>query len=54
MARKKEYVRLRKDKTDSKKCISCMKCIRVCKEYARSISSLKLRMTENKLKKVVT
>lgn len=29
-----------------------MKCIRVCKEYARSISSLKLRMTENKLKKV--
>lgn len=39
-------------KTDSKKCISCMKCIRVCKEYARSISSLKLRMTENKLKKV--
>lgn len=39
-------------KTDAKKCISCMKCIRVCKEYARSVSSLKLRMTENKLKKV--
>lgn len=39
-------------KTDAKKCISCMKCIRVCKQYARSINSLKMRMTENKLKKV--
>lgn len=39
-------------KTDHKKCISCMKCIRVCKQYARSVSSLKLRMAEKKLKKV--
>ena len=39
-------------KTDSKKCISCMKCVRICRQNARSVNSLKLRMTENKLKKV--
>lgn len=39
-------------KTDSKKCISCMKCIRICRQNARSVNSLKLRMLENKLKKV--
>lgn len=39
-------------KTDSKKCISCMKCVHNCKQYARSVSTLKLRMAERKLKKV--
>lgn len=39
-------------KTDSKKCISCMKCIRICKQYARSVSPLKMRIAEGKLKKV--
>ena len=39
-------------KTDTSKCIGCMKCVRVCKQNARSVNSLKMTMTENKLKKV--
>ncbi len=39
-------------KTDTKKCIGCMKCVRVCKQNARSVNSLKMRVAEGKLKKV--
>lgn len=39
-------------KTDTKKCIGCMKCIRVCRQNARSVNSLKMKMAESKLKKV--
>ena len=38
-------------KTDTKKCIGCMKCVRVCKQNARSVNSLKMKMLEGKLKK---
>lgn len=38
-------------KTDHKKCIGCMKCIRVCKQKARAVSSLKMSMVEKKLMK---
>lgn len=39
-------------KTDSRKCIGCLRCVRFCKQNARSVNSLKLRIAENKLKKV--
>lgn len=39
-------------KTDHKKCIGCMKCIRICSQKARGVSSLKLGIAERKLKKV--
>lgn len=38
-------------KTDTKKCIGCMKCVQVCKQHARSVNSLKMKLAENKLKK---
>ena len=39
-------------KTDTKKCIGCMKCVRVCKQNARSVNSLKMKVAEGKLRKV--
>ena len=39
-------------KTDHKKCIGCMRCVRNCKQRARSVSSIKMRMLEGKLNKV--
>lgn len=38
-------------KTDHKKCIGCMKCMRICKQKARGVSSLKMNIAEKKLKK---
>ncbi|HJD46360.1 MAG TPA: EFR1 family ferrodoxin [Candidatus Mediterraneibacter norfolkensis] len=38
--------------TDHKKCIGCLKCIRICKQNARAVNSLKYRIAEGKLKKV--
>lgn len=39
-------------KTDHKKCIGCLKCVRVCRQKARSVNSLKMKIAEHKLKKV--
>lgn len=39
-------------KTDTARCIGCMKCVRVCRQHARSVNALKMKMTESKLKKV--
>lgn len=38
--------------TDHKKCIGCLKCVRICKQNARAVNSLKYRIAEGKLKKV--
>lgn len=39
-------------KTDHKKCIGCMKCVRSCRQRARYVNGLKIGMAEKKLKKV--
>ena len=39
-------------KTDSKKCIGCMRCVQICRQKARSVNSLKMKLAERKLKKV--
>lgn len=39
-------------KTDSKKCITCLKCVRICKQKARYTSKLKMRFAIKKLNKV--
>lgn len=39
-------------KTVTSKCIGCMKCVRVCKQKARSVNSLKMSIAERKLKKI--
>lgn len=39
-------------KTDKKKCISCQKCLRSCKQKARYVSKTKLKLLTNKLNKV--
>ena len=39
-------------KTDHKKCIGCLKCIRVCKQNSRAISSIKFRILSSRLNKV--
>lgn len=39
-------------KTDKKKCIACQRCVRSCRQKARYVSSLKLKMANNKLQKV--
>lgn len=39
-------------KTDKKKCISCQKCVRLCKQKARVISSMKYKLTADKLNKI--
>ena len=38
--------------TDHKKCIGCLRCVHFCRQNARGVSSMKLRMLEGKLKKV--
>lgn len=38
--------------TDTKKCIGCMRCVQVCRQHARSVNSLKMKVVESKLKKV--
>lgn len=38
-------------KTDSKKCIGCMKCVYVCKQNARAVSSIKMMIARRHLKK---
>lgn len=40
------------DTVDEKKCISCMRCIQVCPQNARKVSSVLLLGTSAKLKKV--
>ena len=39
-------------KTDHKKCIGCMKCVRTCRQKARAVNSIKLGMLGKKLTKV--
>lgn len=39
-------------KTDHKKCIGCMKCVRTCRQKARAVNSIKLGILEKKLTKV--
>lgn len=39
-------------KTNNKKCITCLKCVRACKQKARYVSKLKMKMAYNKLTKV--
>lgn len=39
-------------KTDHKKCIGCLKCVRNCRQNARAVSSIKLKIATNKLTKV--
>lgn len=39
-------------KTDHKTCIGCLKCVRVCRQKARSVNGLKMTIAERKLKKV--
>ena len=39
-------------KTDHKKCIGCMRCVRACKQKARAVSSMKMSILERKLNKV--
>lgn len=39
-------------KTETDKCIGCMKCMRVCKQNARAVNSLKMSLAEKKLKKI--
>ncbi len=39
-------------KTDHKKCIGCMKCVRSCRQKARAVNSFKLGIVNKKLKKV--
>lgn len=39
-------------KTNKKTCISCLKCVRSCKQKARSVSDFKLKMATRKLTKV--
>lgn len=39
-------------KIDKKKCLSCQKCVRNCKQKARYVSEMKLKMLTNKLNKV--
>lgn len=38
-------------KTITKKCIGCMKCMRVCRQKARSVNGLKMMIAERKLRK---
>lgn len=37
--------------TDTEKCISCMRCIKVCPQNARSVNALKLKVASQSLKK---
>lgn len=39
-------------KTDAKKCISCMRCLRVCPVKTRKISAFKYKIAKKKLEKV--
>ena len=39
-------------KTDHKKCIGCMKCVRTCRQKARAVNSIKLGILGKKLTKV--
>ena len=39
-------------KIDKKKCINCQKCVRNCKQKARYVSEMKLKMLTSKLNKV--
>ncbi|PWJ52117.1 EFR1 family ferrodoxin [Faecalicatena contorta] len=39
-------------KTNKKSCISCLKCVRVCKQKARTVNSLKISLTNRRLRKV--
>ena len=39
-------------KTNKKKCISCQKCLRSCKQKARYVSSTKMKLLTGKLNKV--
>lgn len=39
-------------KTQNKKCIACLKCVRGCRRKARYVSSLKLKLADRKLTKV--
>lgn len=39
-------------KTNNKKCISCLKCVRGCKQKARYVNKFKLKMAQRKLTKV--
>ena len=39
-------------KTDNKKCIGCVRCVRTCRQNARGVSPLKIGMLEKKLKKI--
>lgn len=39
-------------KLDTKKCIGCMKCLRVCRQKAREVNALKASIAVRKLKKI--
>lgn len=39
-------------KTDHKKCITCLKCVRGCKQKARYVNKLKMKMAYRKLTKI--
>lgn len=39
-------------KTSKKTCISCLKCVRACKQKARSVSDFKMKIATRKLTKI--